>query len=156
MRASTTVIAAATSSGLISGTLTAVAVHLRLGISLGPHEQFELIALIVVQVIVALGTALVLAIVLAAARSQSTLASAAIVLAVVLLVALGALEVFGLTTSSGAAFSAGNAFSEDLPLLGVIAVPSLLTILIQWCFVRGHLSEPRMASGRNGHPKRSN
>jgi hypothetical protein len=87
MRASTTVIAAATSSGLISGTLTAVAVHLRLGISLGPHEQFELIALIVVQVIVALGTALVLAVVLAAARSQSTLASAAIVPAVLLLVA---------------------------------------------------------------------
>ena len=61
---------------------------------------------------------------------------AALVLAVLLMLALAAPETFGLATWSSAAFSPADAFAEDGPFLGVIAIPGLPTILIQWWFVR--------------------
>ena len=57
MRSVGTVSVAAVASSVIAAALIVAAVYLRLGISLGPHQKFEVILLIVVQVIVALGTA---------------------------------------------------------------------------------------------------
>jgi len=57
MRAVGTVVGAAALSASISGALIVAEVSLKLGIVLGPHQQFEVILLIVVQVIVAFGAA---------------------------------------------------------------------------------------------------
>ena len=130
----------ALTSGLIAGILIAAAVHMRIGIQPGTHERFEVIALVMVEEIIALGVAIVLATVLAARRSPSAVARAAIVLAMLLVLGLGALEVFGLVTQSSAAFSRSNAFAEDIPFFVAVAAPGLLTILIQWWFVRRALT----------------
>jgi chromate transport protein ChrA len=140
LRTAGTIILAAVASSLVASASTVAAVYLGLGISLGPHQQFEVILLIVVQVIIALVAAAVLAIVLAFARNERTVDIAALTVAMLLVLALGALEAFGLTAGGSTAFSLGDTLAEDGPFLGVIAIPGLLTILIQWRSVRRQLA----------------
>jgi len=147
MRVIGTFVLAAVVSSVVASALIFAAVYLQLGISLGPHMQFELIALIAFQTIMAIGTAVVLAIVLAAGGEKIAVRRAALLLALVLVLSLGALEVFGLSTGSSAEFSSANAFAEDLPFLGVIAIPGLVTILIQWWSVRRHLVKTTTIAG---------
>jgi hypothetical protein len=147
MRAAGSIIGAAVVSSLVAAALIVGAVYLKLGISLGPHQQFEVILLIVVQVIVAIGTAAALAIVLAAGGDTVAVGLTALALALFLMLALGALEAFGLRAGGSTAFSPRAAFDEDLPFLGAIAIPGLTTILIQWWSVRCHLLKARTTGG---------
>jgi hypothetical protein len=139
MRAFGNVILAALVSGLFGAALIAGMVHLNLGIQLGPYQDFEFIAIMMGEVITALGTAVIVAIVLLAGGTQSAIRRTAIVLALFLVTVLAAIEVFGLATQSGAGFSRSNAFAEDAPFLVAVAAPGLLTILIQWWFIRRYL-----------------
>ena len=136
MRVTRTIILAALVSGVAASASILAAIYLRFGIELGPHQQFEIVALIIGQAIIALGTAGVLAIVLAFGGDKWAVDLTALVLAILLALSLGSLEIFGLVTWSSAAFSQRDAFVEDVPFLGAIAVPAFLTILIQWWFVR--------------------
>jgi hypothetical protein len=136
MRFVRTIVLATLASGVAASAFILAAIYLRFGIALGPHQQFEVIALIIGQAIIALGTAVVLTIVLALGGEKWAVDLTALVLAILLGLSLGALEIFGLVTMSSAAFSRGDAFVEDLPFLGAIVAPALLTILIQWWFVR--------------------
>jgi hypothetical protein len=139
MRALGTILLAALASGLFGGVLIAGMVHLRLGIQLGPYPEFEFIVIMMGEAVAALGTAVILAVVLAVGGTQSAVGRTALVLAVLLVTTLAGLEVFGLVTQGGAALSVSNAFAEDAPFLVAVAVPGLMTILIQWWFVRQHL-----------------
>jgi hypothetical protein len=122
-------------SVVIASLLTVGAVAAGL-IRFGPHEQTELTILVFVQVTIAVGAAVVFAIVLTSGRSRSAIGWTAVVLAGCLLVPAAILDGFGITTSSSAAFSLGDALAEDLPLLLTILGPGLLTILVEWWFVR--------------------
>jgi len=144
LRSAGTIILAAAGSSLVASVLIVAAVYLGLGISLGPHQQFEVVLLIVVQVIIALGAAAVLAIVLALGGEKVAVGLTALVLAIFLVLALGALEAFGLAAGGTTAFSLGDTVAEDGSFLGVVAIPGLLTIVIQWWSVRRSLaSGPR-------------
>ena len=140
MRAVGTIILAALASGLFGGALLAAMVHLKLGIWLGPYPEFEFIATMMGEVITAFGTAVILAIVLFAGGTESAVRRTALVLGLFLVVVLAAGEIFGLAAQGSAGFSRSNAFAEDAPFLVAVAVPGLLTIVIQWWFVHRHVA----------------
>jgi hypothetical protein len=98
------------------------------------------VLLIVVQVIIALGAAVAFATALAFARNERTVDIAALAVAMLLVLALGTLEAFGLAAGGSTAFSLGDTIAEDGPFLGVIAIPGLLTIGVQWWLLRRMLS----------------
>ena len=108
VRAVGTIIFSALASGLFGAALIAGMVHLKLGIQLGPYQEFEFIVILVSEAVTALGTAVILAIVLLAGDTESAVRRTAIVLALFLVTVLAVIEVFGLATQSGAGSSRSN------------------------------------------------
>lgn len=135
MRTLGLVVLGAVVSFLVAVAVMGGAILLGLVAEPGPHQGFELAAVMAAMAIVALGTALVLLIVLAAGGRRKAVQRAAVVLALLLVAALAAPLVFGLATAHGDP-TAEDGLGPLAQFLGTLAVPGVLAILVQWWIVQ--------------------
>lgn len=111
----------------------------------GPHQQFEIVAVLAGEAAVAIGTAIVLAIVLIAGGRRTAVRRTAIVLAVLFAAALLAPLAIGLATQDSADVMARDEMVQLGIFLAAIGVPGLLAIGTQAWFVGRRLSGPAAA-----------
>ena len=139
MRAVVTVVLGAVGSGLLAIVLVDGAAQLGIGLQPGPHQEFEFVAVVVAEAIVAVGTALVFTIVLAVGGKRIAIQRTAVTLAILLVVAFAAPEIFAFATSTTDYVTVNASLTQDVPVLTTVAVPGLLTIFIQWWIVRRYV-----------------
>jgi hypothetical protein len=137
MSGARTAIIATLISGSAAAILIVAAVCLRFRGAIGPHQQFAVVALVFAQGIIAVGVAGTFAVVLARGGGLRVVKQTAIVLALLLMSGLCTFEVLGLLMQNNSASSRLAALLEDVPFLAAVAIPGLVTIVIQgWLFVR--------------------
>jgi hypothetical protein len=138
------VIAGATIGSATALTLVVAAAKLSLGVHAGPHTTVEVMIVGGLQVMIAVGTAIPFAIVLSLGGRRLAVQRVALTLALLLVGGLVSVEIFGQASSGSTDFTAIETLTDDLPVLLLIGVPSLLIVMMEWWFALLALSnEPR-------------
>jgi hypothetical protein len=139
MRAVIVIVLAAIVSGLVAAAVVTAEVYLNLAVDAGADKEFAFTALVLGEVVVAIGTAVTFAIVVAAGGRLRALQWAAIGLVALLVSVLSAPVILGVATSDAEDIMARDALWPLAILLIAAAVPGLVAIFIQWWIARRYL-----------------
>jgi hypothetical protein len=117
--------------GIVLSWLVAAVIQVAFGIAFDAHE--EMVFAMVLEVIIALLSALVFGVVLAARGSRRAVAVAATVMIVLGVVSLAGIEAFALADEAAAINP------SDFPLMIEIGVPGVVTVVLQAWLVYAYL-----------------
>lgn len=137
-------------SSAVAAVLVFSAVQMNLGLHAGPHLNVEFILTLIIEAIVAVGSAIVFGVVLVVGGQARALRRSAVCLAALLVAGLASVEVFGQLASGSIDFTKGEAFARDLQLLELIGIPGLVTVVIQWWILRRLFSNALAAQSSAG------
>jgi hypothetical protein len=119
-------------SSALAALLVFSAVELNLGLRAGPHLDTELAIVFVLEVLIAVGSAIVIGIIVLAGGARVAVSLGTILLATLLVGALAGVEIFGQTASGSIDFTKSEELARDLPFLLLVGLPGLLTLMIEW------------------------
>jgi hypothetical protein len=139
MRTAIVIVLAAIVSGLVGVAVVAAEVYLNLAVDAGADQEFAFTALVLGEVVVAIGAALTFAIVIAAGGRLRALQRTAIGLAALLVLVLSAPVILGLATSDAEDIMARDALWPLAILLVAATIAGLVAIFVQWWIARRYL-----------------
>ena len=147
MRAAGIVVIGGIVSYVVAIAAAGIAMVLGLIAQPGPHQQFEIVAVLAGEGAVAVGTAIVFAIVLIAGGKRTAVRRTAIVLVILFVAALLAPEAIGLANLDSTDVIARDELTQLGIFLAATGVPGLLAILVQtWILARSAVT-PVAAAG---------
>ena len=140
-------------SSALAALLVFSAVEMNLGLQAGPHLNTELAIVLVLEIMIAVGSAIVIGIVVLVGGARAAVSWATIVLATLLVGGLAGVELFGQTAAGSIDFTNRDELARDLPLLLLIGLPSLVSLIIEWWTVQRLFPRGAGRTAERGGPR---